>query len=158
MAFSTCASSTNSAPSQPAHHLLIAASAALATIDTIDRKPRPRISPRDSSRLRSSVSRLFQTGPLFTSGAFQMRLSEFCSSAKTEVAPTSSTTVPIAAAQPPSSGRFTRLSRSSTAIAPCVPSRSESCAITSPRAACSPNTSPATLMTISSSGAIENSV
>jgi hypothetical protein len=46
----------------------------------------------------------------------------------------------------------------SIAFAPCSPISHWSCAVTSPRTACSPNAQPATLITITSRGAMEKRV
>ncbi|SDJ11236.1 hypothetical protein SAMN04489709_101262 [Paracidovorax citrulli] len=87
-----------------------------------------------------------------------MRSSASCNSPNTVVAPTSSTPSPITAEATPVAGLAAALSNSSTAAAASVPIRPLSCANTSPRAASSPNTSPAMEMTITSKGASENTL
>ena len=58
----------------------------------------------------------------------------------------------------PSFGLLTLASRPSIAFAPSSPIRYCSPPVSSPRTASSPNTQPATAITMSSSGAIENRV
>ncbi|MNK67666.1 hypothetical protein D3C87_870080 [compost metagenome] len=152
--FTTCASVAQ-APNIGDHHLPSAASAALATSDTMSRKPMPMIMLNDSSRTRSMLKT-----PLLRvrAGARQMRSSASCSSPKTVVAPTISNAMPTTVATMPSVGLLTACSMPCTAAAPCSPMRPESCAKISPRAASCPKTRPATAITISSSGAMENTV
>ena len=91
-------------------------------------------------------------------GARQMRSSAFCSSPITVVAPTTSAPTPNSVARMPARGWLTLASSACTACAPWAPIRPSSWSRISPRAACSPKNSPATEITISSSGAIENIV
>ena len=137
------------------HHLRMAEIAALATSETISRKPMPRIIPNDSRRARSSDQ---SPDVRSRTGARQMRSSASCSSPNTDVAPTSSTATPKIVAGTLSVGCRTLCSSPWTAIAPGAPSSSWSWPKISPRAASSPNTSPAMEITISSRGAIENIV
>jgi len=114
-----------------------------------------RIMPKDSSRARTHPHSPVRVVPCETR---QMRSSEACSSAKTVVAPTNSSTTPnaTAAALPPRGLALS--SRLLTAAAPLSPSRPTSWPWISPRAASSPKTVLATAITISSNGAIEKIV
>ena len=116
----------------------------------------PRTMPNESRRARSSA----QTPPRRRApGARQIRSSAFCSSPNTDDRADEqrddAETVP--------SDALRRLvdalaAAPATAAAPSSPIRSRSSAKIWPRAASAPKTRPAIEMTISSSGAIENSV
>ena len=120
----------------------------------MSRKPTPRIIPNESRRERTSDQRPRSA----RAGARQMRSSEFCSSPNTDIAPSSSTAPPTIVPSTPCAGLLTFCSRLCTVAAPSSPISSRSSAKIWPRAASGPNTRPAIEMTISSSGAIENSV
>jgi hypothetical protein len=115
----------------------------------------PRIMPKDKRR---ECSRFHQPAAFLRAGARQIRSSAFCSSPNTVIAPRSSIAVPVTVAITPPSGLSAACSSRSTAAAPSSPISPRSWPKISPRAASSPNTRPATPMTISSSGAIEKSV
>ncbi len=91
-------------------------------------------------------------------GAFQMRLRSSCSSANTVVAPTSSSSTPATVATTPSFGLATLCSSPSIACAALSPTSPAICETIAPCAASWPKTRPATAITISSSGATENTV
>ena len=115
----------------------------------------PMIMPSDISREWNHL----KTPPWSSRcGARQMRSSEFCSSPITVVAPTTSAPMPNSVARMPAFGWLTLASSACTARAPSTPIRPSSWSRISPRAACSPKNRPATEITISSSGAIENIV
>ena len=115
----------------------------------------PRIMATDSKRERINPQTPARAVP---AGARQMRSSASCSSPSTDVAPNSSRTTPKIVAVTLSPGPRTLSSMPCTASAPGAPTRSLSRSKISPRAASSPKNSPAIEITISSSGAIENSV
>ncbi|MNN35376.1 hypothetical protein D3C81_1492260 [compost metagenome] len=92
------------------------------------------------------------------SGTCQIRSSALCSSANTVVAPINSVTVPTSAVSVLRPGSLSARSMFSMAAAPSAPISPVNSLITAPRAASAPNTMPATEITISSSGAIENTV
>ena len=113
------------------------------------------IMPIDSRRERSRR----HTPPVFfCTGARQMRSRAFCSSPNTVVAPMNSTTTPITVAMMPSLGLLALAIMPSIAFAPCSPIRPASPPVSSPRTASPPKNQPATAITMTSSGAIENSV
>ena len=115
----------------------------------------PSTIPNESRRARTSA----QSPPLpARPGARQMRSSAFCSSPKTEIAPMPRRTTPTMVPSTPCAGLLTLCSSACAAAAPSSPIRSRSSAKMWPRAASGPKTRPAIEMTISSSGAIENSV
>ena len=114
----------------------------------------PMIMPSEVSREWSH----FATPLSSRRGARQMRSSAFCSSPITVVAPTTSAHSPNSVARMPARGWLTLASSDCTARAPSTPIRSCSWSMISPRAARSPKNRPATEITISSSGAIENIV
>ena len=87
-----------------------------------------------------------------------MRSSALCSSAKTVVAPTSSTTALISPAIRPLSGSLALRSSASTAVAPSRPTRPGDLRDDRPCAASRPNSAPAIAITITSSGASEKIV
>jgi hypothetical protein len=147
------ASACHSAKSGP-HIFPNAASVALTTSDTINRNPMPVMVPNDSRRARSSL----QIPPLCLLGARQIRSSASCNSAKTDVAPTSSRIPPATVAATLSAGLLALSSSLCTASALSRPMRPCNCATISPRAASTPKMSPATEITISRNGAIENMV
>jgi len=128
---------------------------ALTTSDTVSRKPIARIMPNESRRART---RLNQALDLDSVGARQMRSSASCNSLNTVVAPTNRSPAPSTVAATPSAGLCTLASKPCTACAPHSPISARSCAVISPRAASSPKISPATAITINSSGASENRV
>ncbi len=115
----------------------------------------PMIMPSDIMRERSHLKTLAWVSRC---GARQMRSSEFCSSPITVVAPMTSAPRPNSVARMPALGWLTLASRLCTARAPSTPISPSSWSRISPRAACSPKNRPATEITISSSGAIENIV
>ena len=146
---------TSHAGSKPLAQLPSAATAALVTSDTISMNARPRISPNDSTRARSTAH---TPEGLAFSGTCQMRSSALCSSANTVVAPTSTTTELIRPAASPRDGSLAERISPCTAIAPSRPMRPRSCPTISPCTASRPNSAPATAMTITSKGASENIV
>lgn len=91
-------------------------------------------------------------------GARQMRSSASCSSPNTVVAPISSTITPITVPITPVLGLLTLLSTSWMPLAASGPIRPSIWPNSSPRTASSPKTSPASEITITSSGPIENTV
>ena len=147
--------SASQAPNTGSTQWPIRARAALKTSDTISKKPMASTIPKDSKRVRNSVS---QVPPRQLAGACQMRSKAFCSSAKTEVEPRNNSVRPMPVASEPSAGWRTLANRSCTARAPALPIRDTSCSAISPRAASAPNTRPPTDTTMSISGASENSV
>ncbi len=86
----------------------------------------------------------------------QMRSSEVCSSANTVVAPTRIIRMPMASDSRLPCCWLDAIRMASTACAPVGPNRARSSPISAPRAASSPKKSPATVMTISSTGAIDS--
>ena len=90
------------------------------------------------------------------SSTFQMVFMASLSWTTTPKAATSSRTTPVMAARRPDCSELAPASMASTALLPVSPSRERNCAVRLPRAASAPKNKPATLVTISSSGPIEN--
>ena len=132
-----------------------AATPALMTRDTMSRKASPRISPNDSTRARSTAHR---PEGLARCGTCQMRSSALCNSANTVVAPTSSTTPLIRPATRPRVGSLAARTSACTATAASWPMSPCNCPTISPCTASRPNSAPATAITITSRGAMENTV
>jgi hypothetical protein len=132
-----------------------AASPALTTSDTMSRKASAITSP--SERTRARITPHTPLG-FWRSGTCQMRSSALCSSAKTVVAPTSSTTKLMAPAIAPREGSLALFTSPWTAMAPSAPMSPESCAAICPFTASAPNRAPATAITMTSNGASENIV
>ena len=91
-------------------------------------------------------------------GARQMRFKSSCSSANTDVAPMTKTTMPTTVPAMLFDGVETLLSMAWTASAPALPISPCNWATMESRAASCPKTRPATEMAISRSGAIEKTV
>jgi hypothetical protein len=96
--------------------------------------------------------------PVLDAGVRQMRFSADCSSANTVVAPTSSMSEPPIVPIRPLPGWLALRTMPWTAAAASGPSDPDNSANSRPDAASSPKTNPDTAMTMSSSGAIENTV
>jgi hypothetical protein len=96
--FTSCRSHSIS-PKMPPHHDPRADSAALIASETSSTKPMLTTSPSESTRLRMSAHR---PSDFLAAGAFQMRSRSLWSSAKTVVAPITSTARPISVAMMPS--------------------------------------------------------
>jgi hypothetical protein len=140
--------------SHPVHQWASAARPAPSTSDTSRMKPIARMSPSERSRAFTSRHHPSPAGP----GARQMRSSALCSSPSTVVAPSTIVTKPTIAANTLVAGRLALFTSPWIAAAPLSPTRSWSCAKIAPLAARSPNTRPATAITITSSGAMEKMV
>ena len=132
-----------------------AARPALTESDTINRKATPRISPNDTSRV---ITRARKPLGRSSTGTCQMRSSALCSSANTVVAPISTTTTLTSPATRPLLVSLAAFTRPCTTSAPSGPIRPLSCATIWPVTASRPNTAPAIAITITSSGASENTV
>ena len=87
-----------------------------------------------------------------------MRSSALCNSAKTVVAPISSTATLTSVPMAPVDGSRTLCTMAWMALAPCSPISPRNWAKISPLAASSPKIRPASRITMNSSGAIENIV
>ncbi len=129
--------------------------AVLTTSDNRSRKPVARMRPNASSRLRKSCH---TPRALFCIGTRQMRSSAVCSSAKIVVAPTTRTATLTTPASIPVRGLLALLTSACTAAAPWSPITSRSCMTSSPCTAACPKKNPATAITMTSNGAIENTV
>ena len=130
-------------------------SAALTTSDTSSRKPMPRTMATVTMRERMNP----HTPPgCSRCGACQMVSRADCNSASTVVAPSTRSTTPMRVDTMPSLGFEALCRRPSMALAASSLTMPCSCCTTAPRAASSPKARPATEITISSSGAIENAV
>ena len=141
--------SAASAPAAPK-----AESAVLTTRETINKKPSAPTRPRPTARVfTTSVTASSPSGC-----AFQITFSDVCNSPNTPVAVMSKVTTPITVAQMPASTLLALSIMDCTASAPSLPIRPRNCSTIAPRAASSPNTSPAMAMQITSNGAMENTV
>jgi hypothetical protein len=125
---------------------------ALTTRETASRKPRPRM-PANEIRY---VRRYHQTPVSLGSSTFQMVFMASLSWTTTPRAATSSSATPVMAARRPDCGELAPTSMASTALLPVSPNSDRNWAVRLPRTASAPKNRPATLVTINSSGPIEN--
>ena len=140
-------------PNKGSHHFPNAANAALNMSETINRKPIPKIIPKESSRVRINPDT--PASSVFF-GARHILSRSSCSSANTVVAPIRSKATPIIVAVRLSVGLLTLSSKPCTTNASVSPMKFCNWVIISPLATSVPKINPAIDITISRSGAIEN--
>ena len=133
-----------------------AASAALTTSDTSNRKPTPRIRPND--KILVHTTRQMPLVVVAARGVSQMRSRSRCSSPNTLVAPISNDVTPAMVATQPPPTCADPASRALTAAAPASPINACICANTCWRTVSFSSMLPATQVATSNIGAIENKV